>query len=335
MRITAVFPQLQGPGGVQRFGRTMVAALTSVSAQNLRVLSLLDAPHSSAGLDVEGFAGSRFRLAREVARGCDLLICGHPNLAPLSYLSRAKAVWVHAHGIDVWRPLGRVRASALRGATLVTGSSSDTVARVRSVQGRSGTTEVLHPCVEIPATVSPKHGDYHLTVARLNVEDRDKGVDVLIEAMKRGPNLPLHVVGDGTDRARLESIAGGDPRVRFLGRINDSDLAQQFRDCRCFVLPSSKEGFGIVFAEAMAWGRPAIGVAVGGATDAIENGITGVLLPAANADAIAQAIVKIESDLAIYTKLRDGARQKSIADFSVGHFNRRVQDFLRSLGAAP
>lgn len=331
MNVVAVFPQLLGPGGVQRFGRSLVDALVPVVGSEFRILSLLDPPHTIKGRSVEGFTGSRFRLARAVAKGCDLLVCGHPNLAPLAYLARARATWVHAHGIDVWRPLGRLRGAALRGATLVTGSSSDTVAKVRLVQGRHGPTEVLHPCVELPSEIDPGPGSYHLTVARLNVEDRDKGIDRLIEAAKMREGLPLHVVGDGSDRARLESIAAGDARVRFLGRISDADLAVQFRHCRSFLLPSTKEGFGIVFAEAMAWGRPAVGVAAGGAPDVIADGLNGFLLHSAEVALLADAMNRMESNLDIYTLLRVEARRTATEAFSQSAFAAKVASFVSSL----
>ena len=122
-----------------------------------------------------------------------------------------------------------------------------------------------------------------LTVGRLHGGERYKGHDRILRAL---PDLTAEfseiiyvVAGDGDDRARLERLAcrvGVHRHVRFLGRVEDDDLADLYRAADLFVLPSTGEGFGIVFLEAMASGTRALGLASHGAMDPLGDGRLGV-----------------------------------------------------------
>ena len=113
-----------------------------------------------------------------------------------------------------------------------------------------------------------------LTVGRIDPKNNGyKGHDRIIRAL---PNLRRQdravvylIAGEGDDRARLERLAselGVEDRVRFLGKVPFEDLPDAYRAADLFALPSTGEGFGIVYIEAMACGTPAIGLSMGGAT---------------------------------------------------------------------
>ena len=117
-----------------------------------------------------------------------------------------------------------------------------------------------------------------LTVSRLSAADNYKGVDTLIEAMplirKKYPLALLRVVGKGDDLPRLRSLAASlsvDKVVEFTGAIDDSTLRAEYETCDLFALPSRKEGFGLVFLEAMARGKPCIGARAGGVPEVIND----------------------------------------------------------------
>lgn len=115
-----------------------------------------------------------------------------------------------------------------------------------------------------------------LTVGRLDDRKGYKGHDRIIPIIARlkarGHPARYLIAGEGPDRPRLErmvSEAGIEELVTFLGFVPDEDLPDLYRAADVFALPSTGEGFGIVFIEAMACGTPAIGLDVGGALDAL------------------------------------------------------------------
>jgi glycosyltransferase involved in cell wall biosynthesis len=165
-----------------------------------------------------------------------------------------------------------------------------------------------------------------LTVARLDARERYKGVDHLIEAMPAVrivvPEARLRIIGTGSDLPRLQKMAtrlGAADAVDFAGFVNDDGLSAAYRECALFALPSSGEGFGIVFLEAMAHGKPCLG-ARAGATPEIIDSTSGVL---ADYGVIPQIAGK-----AVWALQRpwnpDQIRQRA-AQFSYPAFRERLQ----------
>lgn len=159
--------------------------------------------------------------------------------------------------------------------------------RVRVIHNALGPGAVLPVMPE-----SGGRGDYWLVVSRLHPDDAYKGVDLVIEAA--GGRWPVVVAGDGPDRARLEGIAkarGGD--VRFVGRVDDVTLQGLFAGARAFVLPSAGEGFGLVYLEAMAHGLPCVAARAGGAPEVVVDGLTGVVVPPRDGEALRAAMGRV------------------------------------------
>jgi glycosyltransferase involved in cell wall biosynthesis len=142
-----------------------------------------------------------------------------------------------------------------------------------------------------------------------------KGVKYLIDALQRlPPTIPakLLILGEGTDRPKLEAQVrelGLNGRVSMPGRVPDSDLHRAFHAASVLVLPSivdqrgDTEGLGVVLIEAMAYRIPVIGSAIGGITDIISDGATGLLVPPEDPAAIAAAIARIAADPALAERL--------------------------------
>lgn len=150
-------------------------------------------------------------------------------------------------------------------------------------------------------------------VARL---DAVKGHATLLQAMaelaRERPRLHLVLVGDGPCRQALESDAerlGIRARVHFAGTRPQLPNLHGLFDVS--VLPSLSEGFPNSVVEAMAAGRPVVATAVGGTVDAIENGQSGVLVPAGDSTALAEAIAKLLDDPARASALGDAARRRA------------------------
>jgi glycosyltransferase involved in cell wall biosynthesis len=139
-----------------------------------------------------------------------------------------------------------------------------------------------------------------VTVARLSPE---KGLTFLIDAIKivrrSVPDAELAIVGGGALEAELKEFAAERSLrdvVHFLGAKPNVEAMTEVARSDVFVLPSLGEGLGIVLLEAQALGMPVIGTAVGGIPDVIEDGKTGLLVPAADATALAAAIVRVLMD---------------------------------------
>jgi phosphatidylinositol alpha-1,6-mannosyltransferase len=125
-----------------------------------------------------------------------------------------------------------------------------------------------------------------LSVGRLDRREAYKGQDRVIAALPelnaKGPKPLYLIAGEGDDRPRLQTLAvqiGVADQVRFLGEVAEQALPDLYRAADVFALPSTGEGFGIVYLEAMACGTPAIGLDVGGAPDALGDGRLGVMVP--------------------------------------------------------
>jgi len=144
-----------------------------------------------------------------------------------------------------------------------------------------------------------------------------KGVRYLIDALHRLPaTIPakLLILGEGTDRAKLEAQVhelGLDGRVKMPGRVPEADLHRAFHTANVLVLPSivdqrgDTEGLGVVLLEALSYRVPVIGSAIGGITDIIADGQTGLLVPPEDPAAIATALERIATDPAFATRLAE------------------------------
>lgn len=233
-------------------------------------------------------------LGLALTRRPGVIFCGHlfmaPIAAPLARLTGARLV-IQLHGVEIWdRPSGQQRA-ALKAADLVLCVSRDT--RARAIGWAAIAPE---RAIVVPNTVADDYtpGDGSqvrrrlglednivlLSVSRMASDERYKGQDRVIRliqpARAKGHDVVFLVAGDGDDRPRLEALAASEgvaEHVRFLGEVPRAELPDLYRAADLFVMPSTGEGFGIVFLEAMACGTPALGLDAGGAADALGGGL--------------------------------------------------------------
>ena len=165
--------------------------------------------------------------------------------------------------------------------------STEIQQRIREFYGRAS--EVIYPPVDVRrfAPVA-SHDDSYLIVSRLVPYKR---IDLAVKAFT-ALNLPLVIAGDGRDRAALEALAG--PSVRFLGRVDDAEVAQLLARCKGFVFPGL-EDFGLTPLEAQASGRPVIAFRGGGALDTVIEGRTGVFFDAATPESLMDAVERFSA----------------------------------------
>ena len=169
-----------------------------------------------------------------------------------------------------------------------------------------------------------------------------KGIDTAIAAIarlrERHPDVIYVIAGDGEDRDRLETLVrdgGVQDHVCFLGRVPDHEIVSCFAASDVFVTLSREaspavEGFGVVFLEAAAAGRPSIGARTGGIPDAIASGETGLLVPPDDAVAAAQAIGRLLDDPVFAARLGAQGRRR----VETGHTWAFAADRIHSILAA-
>jgi len=165
-------------------------------------------------------------------------------------------------------------------------------------------------------------------VGRLSVE---KGVDIFLHAAARVfahcPDAKFVVAGDGPDRAELEALIdelGIRDHVRMLGRCDD--MPALYASLDIMVSASRREGLPIAILEGMASRLPLVATAVGAVPTVIQNGRTGVLVPAADPELLAAAIAELLRDPAKRERLGSAARQLVEDEFSA---ERMTNDYLR------
>ncbi len=148
----------------------------------------------------------------------------------------------------------------------------------------------------------------------------DKGVDVLLRALAKLPqDIRLLVAGTGPEAAALQSLShalGVSDRAYFLGVRND--VSRLLSGSDALVLPSRREGFGLVIIEAHAAGLPVIVTDFKTSSDVVRDGVDGLIVPRDDADALAAAMKKLATDTLFYQELARAAPQ-DLDDVSIVH----------------
>lgn len=364
--LIGLFPELDAPGGIQRAGRHIAAVLTEFASSrgmDCRLLSLNDSPElhrmTLGGREFvfTGYERAKgqftMKALRAARRKAKLVVAGHPNLGPVVQAMklaapRMKSI-VCTHGVDVWEPLGYLRRRALRQANLVLAPSKDTAEHVASEQGVAPNhirvlPWSLDPQFEALVAAGSQNsaprefpeGRVILTVGRWLATERYKGMDTLITALPRlltqRPEVQLVLAGAGDDRAWLEDLAeqnGVNRHVHFLTGLSYSELAACYSACEIFALPSRGEGFGLVYLEAMAWGKPVIGGAHGGAPEIIEDGVSGYLVPHGDPIQLATSIEALLADPAHAKEMGLRGKQRAENEFRFNVFAKSFKKILR------
>jgi phosphatidyl-myo-inositol dimannoside synthase len=367
-RLLLVATGIFDPGGIQRFNQTILAACGGCDV-TCHVLSLNDTPQSiAAGVlhgnaTVTGYSGSRLRFAAAVARALwrchyDWVLVGHINFLTLTLAAislkitrRGPPIALFAHGIEVWTGIGRLRRAALSRIDKILCVSSYTRQRILD-QAPLLAPEML---TAFPNALSESWRDaarltsidilparFILSVTRLERGDRYKGIVTVMEALSMLADDGMHycIAGRGGDLPFLRQVAarlGVQNRVHFIQNARDADLATLYKRCAAFVLPSGKEGFGIVFLEAMYFGAPVIAAGARGALDVVKNDETGLLVPYGDSAAVKDAIERIEASSELRERLRDAGRATVIdgGPFTFSRFAERCAEVFGLQRALP
>jgi len=275
----------------------------------------------------------------------DLIVIGHISLSPLALLAKPPAkVSVIAYGIEAWRSLTFAQRKALRRADRILAISEYTRSELLKRNRLDPSKVTLLPCsldphwfVDDGPQADPSSPPILLTVGRLMRDEAYKGVDSVIQSLPEivrefGP-VDYRVVGYGDDIPRLKEIADRlaiSQYVTFMGQLSEGRLRELYRNCSLFVMPSEKEGFGIVFLEAMAYAKPVIGGAHAGTFSVIDDEKTGVLVNRLDVKGLSRSILRILKDDELRLRFGRAGHERLLSRFTFKNFENNFHSFLDS-----
>lgn len=307
-----------GSGGIQALSRKYIKALRQTfPGRPVTVLIKNDLPPADDSLRRDGVTfRSVWRWPRKLRTLAyalmglwyglrekpDLILAMHLHFLPVPILLKSlRPVRVVAvlHGIEVWRQLNLVRRSALRGADLLIAVSHFTRSEALRLHDLDEARVIVIPNTfnarrfvigPKPSELLARHGltaeqPVLLTISRLDPGEGYKGHEHILHSLPelaaRFPDIRYIIGGTGPHAGRLVALAqelGVADRVIFAGFIPNHELCAYYQLCDVFAMPSQKEGFGIVFLEAMTCGKPVIAGNRDGSVDALDGGRLGVLI---------------------------------------------------------
>ncbi|MDP7030207.1 MAG: glycosyltransferase family 4 protein [Phycisphaerales bacterium] len=362
-RILFLLPDLRNPaykGGIQMFNNYVHRAITELG-HDVSVIGVNDRPEDAEpGL----IPCNRWRRTRKVVAALqliwqiafhhpDVVLCGHLNFAALC---RRVCGWFGVryititHGIELWdAPASKVRGAAGSHRILAVSRYTKSL-NLDLLDGYDPDHVVVFPNTfdeerfkpsPVPTDLRSRLGlnasdRIVLSVGRLASTERLKGYDEAIlavaEVRKVMPEVRLVLGGRGDDMDRLRQVADGcglGDGLVMPGFIAEEDIVSLFNLCDLFVLPSRKEGFGIVFLEAMGCGKPVIGGNRDGSMDPLCDGTLGAAVDPENVDAIAAAMTELLRGTAPATRSDPAHLRREVVDkFGFARFRDRLAAVL-------
>jgi phosphatidyl-myo-inositol dimannoside synthase len=351
-RLLVLTPSVHGKDGISAVSRHVLSSISAHCPRiSLECLSLASAEPSAltAGLPrtVRSASGNRLRFVSwtlQRATRADsrtLVLVLHVHLAPLAlpFSLHGAETSVFVHGIEAWKPLGRLQRIAVQRAHRLIGNSAYTIDGFRTANPRCicPDTRICHLGVSssIEGAAPRQYREtFALITGRMAAEERYKGHDLLIELwpsiVASVPSATLIIAGGGNDRHRLEAKTSAlkmDGHIRFAGEVTDEGLAGLYRDCAFFVMPSRKEGFGLVFLEAMRAAKPCI-AAKGAASEIIADNETGRIVDAGDASGLQAAIIAMFRDPSLRSRMGLAGQERFRLNFTTELFADRLLNVL-------
>jgi phosphatidylinositol alpha-1,6-mannosyltransferase len=326
-------------GGIAAVSRLVRAVLTDISPGPVRCIELASDDHL---FDTSAASRVRFGLrvaSAQVTRRCDWVFYTHLNLAAVQRalprgLGGPYAVFLH--DVEAWTPLNAAMRRVLSGAFIRLANSRYTAERVQAANPDCG--PVIACPLAVPPPVAPASDARTdmgpptvVIVGRMVASERYKGHDQLIDAwpdvVAAVPGATLMCVGEGDDMARLREkarAAGVAAAVRFPGFVDERTLSAIYRDAAVLAMPSRREGFGLVYVEAMAAGVPCIGSVHDAAADVIVEGETGYLVDQQDRAGLVGRVVELLRDEPLRRRLGEAGQQRYRRLFTPEAFRERL-----------
>lgn len=365
MKTLVLAPPMGATGGIQNYTATLARALREIlGEQNVRMVAV--PAEASARADGNAALGrvTKIRFLRSAISAAifwrpKLVFCAHVGISPVARMIHritGAPYWVMLYGIDGWCKLSPAKVEALRAAQQLVSISRFTLESASARHGLEKSKSVfLAPTFSIGESAATKKQSSAatsnqppsvLTVGRLAASERYKGHDVMLDAwlmvLREIPEARYIVVGDGDDRLRLESRAkelGLSGSVTFKGGLSSAELQSCYDECQVFAMPARTElnptaprgeGFGIVFLEAMAHGKPVVGPNVGAPTEFIHDGEHGLLVDPVNPAELARALVELLAHPERARQMGEAGREWVRQQYSYEMFRERLRKILQA-----
>lgn len=353
-------------GGIEKFNRSFLKALYDLEVSGdiySNAHSLYDLDIDERYYPPQKYTGFRQNKIKFIfqslfkARRYDCIILGHINLAIigciLSLFFPKKEIILIIHGIEVWEGVNPIKKWLLERADKILSVSTFTRNKLLELQNISNNRVTIFPNT-IDPFFSPssnsdseairsrygiKESDFALfTLTRLSSKEKYKGYDIVIkclpQVLKTYSNIRYIIAGkyDEEEKARIEKIISEmqlQHVVQLAGFIKDEEITSHYGMSDLFIMPSQKEGFGIVFIEALVCGVPVIAGNIDGSVEALRNGELGMLVNPENQDEITDAIMKSIGD-----RVKENhsylyqLQQKTVAYFGFPKFKERLYNVL-------
>ncbi|WP_175492483.1 glycosyltransferase family 4 protein [Methylocapsa palsarum] len=281
----------------------------------------------------------------------DLFVICHVNLIPLAGLVRLfrprLPILLFVHGIEVWiDPPDRRKHWSERlffaAVTEIAAVSAYTARKMAEDFGLPRSKFRLLPNAVDQIAFQP---DEHrrdaatiLTVNRMSAHDRGKNADQMIRAVAKLraaiPNVRYVMIGDGVLRPELESLAeslGVSDIVDFRGWVSPEALQAAYAQATVFAMPSSKEGFGIVYLEAWQFGLPVICSDKGASKEVVSDGLDGFVVDSANVSMICDRLHILLTQPALAKAMGERGRRKVDAKFLDPNFQANLNSLIDEL----
>jgi glycosyltransferase involved in cell wall biosynthesis len=281
------------------------------------------------------------------------VIMSHINLLVVGWMikkiSPNTKLVLFAHGIEVWNPLNKLRKIMLDACDEIISVSHFTYKKIQELHGVPAEkckilNNCLDPFLDIPTFGKKDEALLHkygftnnniilFALSRLSAKERYKGYDKVLEALANintlHPELRYLLGGsyDEEEKLLLEALinkSGLRKKVVIAGYIPDEELSAHFNLADIYIMPSVKEGFGIVFIEAMYYGLPVIAGNKDGSVDALCNGKLGILVDPLNVNEIENAIKRILADAKRYKP----DRKLLMENFSYENYKQKFEELV-------
>ncbi|MGK7394473.1 MAG: glycosyltransferase family 4 protein [Candidatus Cyclobacteriaceae bacterium M3_2C_046] len=313
-------------GGIQKFNRALIKALNdnSLNSENILTLMLYDAYPDEKYISFKNFRGYKKRklpfiysVLRQINK-YESIIIGHIKLAGFALFLKTifpnKKMFLITHGIEVWGEITKMEKGLLQKADHIFSVSEFTKSKLVKLHGIDQDKihlfqNTLDPFFKVPEDFAKpeyllkrygihKNDQIVFSLARLSNTEKFKGYDLVIEAIadlkKAYPSVKYILAGkaDQKEKERLQQLIKTnqlDDHVILAGFIADQEITDHYLLADLFILPSKKEGFGIVFIEALSCGTPVIAGNQDGSVEALKNGELGKLV-APELPAISEAL---------------------------------------------
>lgn len=214
-------------------------------------------------------------------------------------------------------PLVELEAYLLRNSHAIVANSLGIVSEIEDSYDMKLQRDRLHLCphgmpdwVQVTKALPKQESNSSINILFVGRLEKRKGIDLLLDIIpdivQRFPEAIFHIVGDDsilstdghTYRENFERKNAQlcDTHVHFYGKIDEESLRRSYANCDIFIAPSRFESFGLIYVEAMMFGKPTVGCDVGGIPEVVDHEVTGLLVPPNDADALRSALEALISD---------------------------------------